>query len=172
MAQFVLKGCEVKFAKKYYVDLRSASGEVIFSGRDHNHLYYVDAQVVSSPLTETRANNRSHEVVGQGAHSVAQQAKNVTLFGLPVGRISDSTGRDFPRRLLETHWALGHMHMDKVRRLFNLKKGENPHCAPCTVANARKQPLAETRPRATRPFYRIHMDIFFTKGGGPFPALP
>ena len=165
MKQFVVKGCEVKFAKEHFVSLKSASGEVLFAGREFSGLYYVDAEVVTSPLTEVRINNRPHVVVGKSGRTIGAQTKSLTLFGLPVGHVPDSTGRDFPRRLLQTHWALGHMHMDKIRRLFNLKKGENPHCAPCTAASLRKQKLYETRPRASRPFYRIHMDLGFTKGG-------
>ena len=172
--QFVVKGCEVKFDKKCNVTLKDSTGGVIFEGIESNGLYYVDAEVVTSPLTETRANNRPHVVLGDNGRTTNNSGRatgagtNVTLFGLPVGRVPDSTGRDFPRRLLQTHWALGHMHMDKIRRLFNLKKGENPNCAPCTAASLRKQKLYETRPRATRPFYRIHLDIGFTKGGLPF----
>ena len=163
--QFVVKGCEVKFAKEYFVSLKSASGEVLFAGREFSGLYYVDAEVVTSPLTEIRVDNRPHVVVGKSGRTIGARAKSLTFFGLPVGHVPDSTGRDFPRRLLQTHWALGHMHMDKIRRLFNLKKGENPHCAPCTAASLRKQKLYETRPRAVRPFFRIHMDLGFTKGG-------
>ena len=176
--QFVIKGCEVKFDKKHYVTLKSASGEVMLAGRDHNGLYYVNALVVPSPLTDVRPNNRPHVTVGESGRTIDHIGKsgrtidhgpkNLTLFGLPVGRVPDSTGRDFPLRLLETHWAMGHLHMDKIRRLFGLKKGENPNCAPCTVAGARKQPLHETRPRAVRTFYRIHIDIAFTKGGRAF----
>jgi hypothetical protein len=163
--QFVVKGCEVKFAKEHFVSLKSASGEVLFAGREFGGLYYVDAEVVTSPLTEIRVDNRPHVVVGKSGRTIGARAKGLTFFGLPVGHVPDSTGRDFPRRLLQTHWALGHMHMDKIRRLFNLKKGENPHCAPCTAASLRKQKLYETRPRAVRPFFRIHMDLGFTKGG-------
>ena len=170
--QFVRKGCEVIFDKDINVTLKASSGDIIFVGEEQNGLYYVDAVVVLSPLTEARPNNRAHETIGGDANlrkpGGQKKKKNVTFFGLPVGRIPDSTGRDFPLRLLQTHWAFGHMHMDKIRSLFNLKKGDNPDCAACTVAGARKQPLHETRPRGIRPFYRIHIDLAFTKGGVVF----
>jgi hypothetical protein len=57
--------------------------------------------------------------------------------------------------------------------LLGLKSsGNNPECIACGLAKAKKHGLSkDTYKRATRPFYRLHVDIGFGKGGQIFQLV-
>jgi hypothetical protein len=70
----------------------------------------------------------------------------------------------FARRLLEAHWAYGHLSFKKLRKLLGLGKGDDPDCAACTIANSRKKSLAKNKfDRSTRNNHRKHVDLGFTR---------
>ena len=62
------------------------------------------------------------------------------------------------------------MHFDKIRKLFGLKRGDNPDCATCAIANQKQTKLnAHVYTRATTVNHRIHIDIAYTEGSeNPF----
>jgi hypothetical protein len=65
---------------------------------------------------------------------------------------------------------LGHLHFDKVRKMFGLKPGPNPDCRTCGIAKQKKSKLSpHAYKRATRINERYHIDIGFTRGSAhPF----
>ena len=65
---------------------------------------------------------------------------------------------------MEAHWAYGHLHFDKLRKLLGLKKGDEPECPTCTIANSRQQSMAKhAAARSTRVCHRMHADVGFTR---------
>ena len=80
-----------------------------------------------------------------------------------MGRITAGS-RDFGKQLLEAHWAYGHLHFKKLRKLLGLKPGNDPDCAACTIALSRQHAMSKERyDRSTRVNHRKHLDIGFTK---------
>jgi hypothetical protein len=116
-------------------------------------LYYFHSETIHSPKV-----SRSKQ------SSTCSDSDNGTFFGLQAGKDTSTAGLDFSSRLLEAHWCFGHLHFDKLRKLLGLKKGTNPDCAACTMAKSRAESLSDhAYTRATRPCYRMHMDIGFTR---------
>ncbi len=73
--------------------------------------------------------------------SSSKAATTSNYFGLPVGRaISAAANSDLAQKLLETHWAFGHLSWIKLNKFLGLKQGNDPHCAACAVASSRKAP--------------------------------
>ena len=161
--QFVNKNCSFQISKGKAC-LLSPEGEPLLVGKEIEGLYFYHAVTVRHiPSAEPEVS------FTEGDHDeVPDPSGPFTFFGLPFGRVTGSTGRDFVQKLMETHVTLGHLHFDKVRKLFGLKKGDNPDCATCDVAFMKKEHLKENRPRATRVNHRIHVDLAFTNGGPPF----
>ena len=134
------------------VSLSASDGKSLFKGKEIGGLYYYKSKTVraASPAAHT-----------------APEDKGQSYFGLPIGRIGTSA-QNFGRRLLETHWAYGHLHFDKLRKLLGLKKGDNPDCPACSMAKSRRGPIRENRPRSTRVNHRMHLDLGFLKMGDAF----
>jgi hypothetical protein len=66
--------------------------------------------------------------------------------------------------LLEAHWAYGHIHFDKLRKLLGLKKGDDPECPTCTIAASRQKAMSKhAAERSTRVNHRMHGDVGFTR---------
>ena len=147
-----------KFRDCDTVALSSQNGKCIFRGKEIGGLYYYKSQTVRSTATPGPAAQPNPENNDQ------------SYFGLPVGKIA-ANAHDFGRRLLETHWAYGHLHFDKLRKLLGLKKGDNPDCPACSMAKSRRGPIRENRPRSTRVNHRMHMDMGFLKMGDPFQVF-
>ena len=62
------------------------------------------------------------------------------------------------------HWAYGHLHFTKLRKLLGLKAGDDPDCAACTMAMSRQKSLSKVRrDRSTRVNHRAHIDLGFTR---------
>ena len=152
--QFTKKGCTLEFGTE--VHLRSKEGVAILSGPEIGGLFYFRARTVKNS-------------------EVPPSAKNIVtaLFGLPASQNTTNAGADFPRRLLEAHWAYGHLSFDKLRRMLGLKKGNDPECPICTISKQKQAALADEtkRVRSTRPCHRMHMDIGFTAGSDHVFAL-
>ena len=122
-------------------------GKTLFTGREYEGLYYFHCSV--------------HHVE-KGRYPLHPSA---AFFGLPLSGHIKASGDDFAKKLTETHCALGHMHYNKVRKLYSLKPGENPDCPTCVIANMKKSAAATKPPeRSKRPCHRIHLDLFFTEG--------
>ena len=68
-----------------------------------------------------------------------------------------AAAQDFSRRLLESHWAYGHLHFDKLRKLLGLKKGDDPECPACTRKTALSK---QTYNRSTRINHRMHFRLY------------
>jgi hypothetical protein len=107
----------------------------------------------------------------QGGHfffpceTVGASHTNDIFFGLPADHTKYSTSdTDFAQRLLEAHYALGHVAFAKVRKFLGLGPGENPRCHICAVALSKTAPLPKTTPRSTRINHRMHIDLAFTRG--------
>ena len=115
----------------------SSSGEVVLEGKLNGGLYLFDCQTT---------------VCGEEAANA--------LFGLTAS----TTRAEFPKRLLEAHWAYGHLHFYKLRKLLGLKRWPNPYCPTCSLAKSRiDRSNPYYRPRATHANQRIHVDVGFTK---------
>jgi hypothetical protein len=141
ISTFVRKGCQLHMENYDEVTLLSKGGSPILSGKEFGGLYLYRCKTVSN-TSET----------------------NETYFGLPAGQSANSTSQDFGQRLLEAHWAYGHLHFTKLRKLLGLAKGDDPDCASCTIAMSRKSALSKEKyTRSTRINHRKHLDIGFTK---------
>lgn len=127
----------------------TASGTVILEGKERGGLYY---------LIEFRCKALACDVTDP---LDTKNDEPVTFFGLTA----NTPKAEFPRRLLEAHWAYGHLHFDKLRKLLGLGKGPNPDCPTCTLAKSKidkSNPFY--RPRSTRPHQRAHLlDVGFTR---------
>ena len=160
VSTFVSKGSSLVIDNYDKINLTSKSGSSIFSGREFDGLYYYRCKTVQQlqGVAATSAPGTNH-TADQPAH-----AKADLHFGLAVGTNIKATGNDFGKRLLEAHWAYGHLHFDKLRKLLGLKKGDDPDCPACTIATSRQQTLSKVKhDRAERPNYRKHLDIGYTK---------
>lgn len=148
---FVRKGSTIFIHDTDKIQLKSKDGDTIFTGRELDGLYYYRCKTVRA----------SHLPGAPGANTTR------SYLGLAVGEKISEASRDFGRRLLEAHWAYGHLHFDKLRKLLGLKKGkkgDDPDCPACTIATSRQTNLSrEKYDRSTRPNHRIHIDIGFTK---------
>ena len=132
-------------------------------------------------LAQTNFNNVDHcdstnkriTVSGSIPNAACENVKctnaNTTYFGLPVGKNINESANDFAQRFLEAHCAYGHLHFDKLRKLFGLNKGDKPHCPACAVSMSRQAPLNKPPDRSTRINHRIHADLGYTAGSkNPF----
>jgi hypothetical protein len=99
------------------------------------------------------------------SHSNHKSKNNaVAMFGIPVGQKMSANSTDFAQRLMEMHSSFGHLHFDKLRRMFGLKKGDNPSCAACTIGKSRRDAKNTNQyVRSTRACHRMWMDIGFTR---------
>lgn len=140
---FTKKGCKLMFEDDM-VTLMTKDGDTIFSGVEEGGLYYYECYAV------------------QGA--VRSPGPASGYFGLSSGGPNREGAKDFARKLLEAHWAYGHLHFDKLRKLLGLKKGDNPECAACTISKSRQCPLHQPHyERSTRINHRMHADLGFTQ---------
>ena len=122
---FLEKGCEMKMNKNHGVTMLDHNGKILMNGTHKDGLYYYN---VSSVRLEGHTPLRSFP---------AQDKKSsVSLFGLPLSGHIRAAGDEFHRKLTEAHHALGHMDFNKIRKLFGLKRGENPDCATCRFSKA------------------------------------
>jgi hypothetical protein len=165
---FVRQGCTLSYHDTDQVSLLNPKGILIFSGKEIDGLYYFRASTVTQDQTELpthsqpppdelnyNQDNTEEATLGKGAD---------VFFGLKPG-IQSASGQDFSKQLYEAHCAYGHLHFDKIRKLFGLKKGDNPMCEACTIAKSRAGALkGQTYTRSTRPGHRVHMDVGFTAG--------
>ena len=160
--QFLKKKCKLTYdGDTQTVHLVDSAKAPILSGKEIGGLYYFHCQTL-----------RDHGLLeGRQGHQVGEPSQPqpdpapTTLFGLPVGKTISAAGADFSRRLLECHWAYGHLNFDKLRKLLGLKRGDDPDCPACTIALARKKALSKNaRPRSTRPCHRMFLDLGFTAG--------
>ena len=148
--QFVAKGCELKY-KSDTVTLIDQENHPVLCGKEFGGLYYFHCESV-----------RNWPDV---AHSLPPDMQSAALFGLPVSKNISAKSVDFSRKLLEAHWCYGHMHFDKLRKLFGLGKGSNPNCTVCTVAKQKQLALSDhAHTRSDRPCHRMHMDVGYTAG--------
>ena len=149
---FIRKGCSLVLDDYDKVNLRAGDGTPILSGCELGGLYYYRCKTLHKAV-ETPA-----------ANSNARNPASDTFFGLPMGKNIGTAAQDFSRRLLESHWAYGHLHFDKLRRLLGLKKGDDPECPACTLAKSRKTALSKkTHKRSTHVNHRMFMDLGFTR---------
>ena len=147
---FVRKGCSYTLIDNKAF-LKNSAGNIILEGIEVGGLYYFHS---------TTVRRKGKPAVLPANH---QNKTPTSYFGLPSkGAVSAATS-DFAQRLLETHWAYGHIHMDKLRKMLGLKKGDNPECAACTIAKSRTQKLKQAYIRSTRQNHRILIDLGFTK---------
>ena len=136
---FIRKGCQLRLWKTNVVQLLDPSGKCLLEGKEQDGIYYFNAVSISNKL-HTNLNDTNTDSAAT-AH-----------FGLAAGKTPINTSDpEFPRRLLEAHWAYGHLHFDKLRKLLGLKPGNNPDCPTCTLAKSRKEKL--------QPFYRQRSTI-------------
>ena len=146
VSPFVRKGCSIAIGDFDKVYLRSSDGSPMLSGKEIGGLYFFKCSTL------------------RGKSASEGNPFSETFFGLPTGNKDRVHAQDFPRRLLESHWAYGHLHFDKLRRLLGLKKGDNPECPTCTTANSRKGALAKKSiNRSTRVHHRWWLDLGFTR---------
>ena len=160
VSTFVSKGSSLIINNYDKIKLTSKNGSSIFSGREFDGLYYYRCKTIQNT-------KQQQGMVALEAKRTADQpvhAKADLHFGLAVGDKINAAAHDFGKRLLEAHWAYGHLHFDKLRKLLGLKKGDNPDCPACTIANSRQQTLAKVKhDRAERVNYRKHLDIGYTQ---------
>jgi hypothetical protein len=147
---FIRKGCSLILDDYDKVNLSSKDGTPILSGCELGGLYYFRCKTLRKETPE--------------ANPSASSPASGSYFGLPMGKNIGAAAQDFSRRLLESHWAYGHLHFDKLRKLLGLKKGDDPECPACTIAKSRTTALSkQTYDRSTRVNHRMHMDLGFTR---------
>ena len=138
---FVKKGCSYTLENdKVY--LRGPEKNVILEGHDVGGLYYYHSRTVRVADSETTPKS--------GAPALGVPLNHGVYFGLPSTGTVSAGATDLARRLLETHWAFGHLHFDKLRKMLGLKKGDNPDCPACTIAKSRMERLKHTCNSARR----------------------
>ena len=165
MSPFDQAGCKLEIIEGN-INLSSAKGESILRGKQIDGLYYFQVKTISP---KDFLNRPIIQPELKTIHSPVTSNVPSNYFGLPLGSIIQTTANDFAQKLLETHQAFGHLHFSKIRSVFGLKKGDNPHCPACAVAGSRKAPLDKIPDRSTRINHRIHVDIGFTAGSNnPF----
>ena len=168
VSTFVKKGSSLLINDTDKINLTASNGSSIFSGREFDGLYHYRCKTVRDPDAKTtfKKNTATHSHMYFGFPNITPttnpEANN--YFGLAVGSKISANSQDFGKRLLEAHWAYGHLHFDKLRKLLGLKKGDDPDCPACTIAKSRQAALSnEKYDRSTRPNHRTHADIGFTK---------
>jgi hypothetical protein len=159
---FIRKGCTLTLYDNDKIKLSTAEVKHILSGKEIDGLYYFQCTTVS-PSTQACAFEPARGGASIPPSGTAPPAAS-SFFGLPVGRKISETANDFAQRLLEAHFAYGHLNFTKLRKCFGLKAGDNPHCATCAVAQSRQAPLNKVPDRSTRINHRMHGDIGFTAG--------
>ena len=155
--QFLNKGCSLSLSDNYVCLHKDKT--LILSGKEFGGLYYYHSQ------TERYQSNISH-VLGDEPDTVDPSYRSSALFGLPVGKHISAKSADFSQKLLEAHWAYGHLNFKKLRKMFGLSaKGDDPHCPACTIAKQKQKALADhAHTRASRINYLMWIDIGFTAG--------
>ena len=144
---FVRKGCTIAMSPPDRVILTTRDGSPLFTGVEHSGLFYYNSETLHS----------------EAAPDMKPEEQSYAFFGLRVGAIREGAA-DFGKRLQQAHWAYGHLNFQKLRKILGLKPGDDPDCAACTIANARRKTLSKTRhDRSTRPNHRLHLDVGFTQ---------
>ena len=108
-------------------------GKAIMHGHEHDSLYVMAVSPVHSD--QTLPISSSFEVRGKTVEN------EKSFFGLPYKGSFSSDSDQFARQLQEAHCSLGHLNFDTVRKMFGLKRGDNPHCPACALARLRKEEL-------------------------------
>jgi len=151
---FIQKGCSQWFGNFTEVGLTDPKGKVLFSGKEIGGLYFFECKTIR---TATHVSNSS-------AESLTCQDIPLSFFGLSAGNRHNITAPDFPRRLLEAHWAYGHLAFPSLRKLLHLKPGPSPDCVACNMAKSRETQLSKQKhDRSIEPIHRFHLDLGFTK---------
>ena len=141
---FIRQGCELRLFDKNRVQLLAPDGSCLLEGKEQGGLYYFKAKIISSTCNKNPT--------------------TTAYLGLTGGKAVSSTNPEFPRLLLEAHWAYGHLHFDKLRKLLGLKPGENPHCPACSLAKSKREKLQPFyRARSRHANHRYHLDLGFTR---------
>jgi hypothetical protein len=166
---FIRKGCNLTLYDTDKIKLSTAEGKQILSGKEIDGLYYFECKTVH-PSTLSPDQSCAFESASTCAlPSCSASGPATSYFGLPVGKKISETANDFAQRLLEAHFAYGHLNFTKLRKLLGLKAGDSPHCAACAVAQSRQAPLNKPPDRSTRINHRMHADIGYTAGStNPF----
>lgn len=156
---FLKQGCSISLHDFNQIKLVDKHGTVVFDGKEDGGLYYYHSRTL-----------RGHSPMRDPLVVPAADNESTSFFGLPIGKKIHSLARDFPQRLLEAHWAYGHLNFKKLRKLLGLKPGPDPDCAACTIAMSRKESLHKhVYERSIHINHRMHMDIGFTRGSSnPF----
>ena len=146
--QFVSKGCKLTY-KDNTVTLVDQQDHAVLSGKEFGGLFYFHCETVRDWTDR----------------SLPPDVQSAALFGLPVCKNISAKSVDFSRKLLEAHWCYGHMHFDKLRKMFKLGKGNDPDCAVCTITKQKQLALSDhPHTRSTRQNHRMHMDVGYTAG--------
>ena len=147
---FIKKGCTIVLNDYDKVLLSAKDGTPILSGHEINGLYFYKCKTVKQVTTRGKPEPYA--------------TSSDSFFGLQMGKKIGTATLDFSQKLLETHWAYGHLHFDKLRTMLNLKKGDNPECPACTMATSRQTSLSKKMPdRSPHENHRMHLDIGFTR---------
>ena len=157
---FLAKGCSLHFNPDFTVDLLLPDHSRLLHGTEEGGLFFYHAKTVNWSKAAQKGN--TFDVASPLPPTSDPQ---YTFFGLPVGRALSSMNIDFPQRLYEAHCALGHLHFDKVRKVFGVKPGPNPSCDVCAIAKQRKEAhRLHFKERSRHVNHRMHLDIGFTRG--------
>ena len=151
------KGCSIRLENYDSVIIETDKGEGIMHGQiEHDSLYRMAISPVHSAHLNQTPVSSSFEVRGSGKTAASEKS----FFGLPYKGSLSSGSDQFARQLQEAHCSLGHLNFDTVRKMFGLKRGDNPHCPACALARLRKEELkVHQYERSTRPNHRWHLDI-------------
>ena len=156
---FLDKDCTMTMSKKHGVTMLDPDGEIMMNGTHKDGLYYYNVSTARieghTPLEDFPAQDKQ---------------SSSSFFGLPLSGHIRAAGDEFNRKIMEAHHALGHMDFNKIRRLFGLKRGDNPDCPTCAIANQKKANLnCHAYSRSTAVNHRMHIDIAYTEGSNnPF----
>jgi hypothetical protein len=177
---FVRKGCSLTLYDNNKIRLSTADKTVLLEGKEIEGLYYFKCATIrdksESCITRDFTRDLKTEQITRNENEssikgVRVNCKNpdAVYYGLPVGKKISEAANDFAQRLLETHFAYGHLNFPKLRKMLGLKKGDSPHCATCAVAMSRTAPLNTMADRSTRINHRMHLDMGYTAGStNPF----
>jgi hypothetical protein len=168
---FLRNGCTLKMSLDA-IELHTSDGQVLLTGKQIGELYYFKAKTIPPIQFNKRPTKQTQAEITppiQFGNRATKQTQVLTYFGLPFGHTITPATADFAQKLLETHQAYGHLNFSKLRKLFGLKAGDDPHCPACAIAGSRKVPLKKIAERSTRINHRIHIDIGYTSGSqNPF----
>lgn len=157
---FLNKGCSLHFNSNSTVDLLLPDRSCLLTGTEEGGLFFYHATTVR--WSKAARNGNTFDVASPPSPTTDP---HYTFFGLPVGRALSTMNIDFPQKLYEAHCALGHLHFDKVRKIFGVKSGPNPSCDVCAIAKQRKEAhRLHFKERSRHVNHRIHLDIGFTRG--------